>query len=152
MGMKTPNTCRSTAECKHETKNAIAHPETWLADQSASDDTPNTTTRVGHPIKLALSAQCTAVCSAQHIIPSIPFTACVTGQKAISGGHRFSTTGAPWPPMAQMAKLAFTITGINLGPSSNSKRVSTDMAYLPLTVNFHVLNALGRKQRALHFH
>jgi hypothetical protein len=57
-----------------------------------------------------------------------------------------------------MASPAFTITGINLRPSSNNKRVSTDMAYLPATANplivanFHPLNALGREQPALHCH
>jgi hypothetical protein len=43
-------------------------------------------------------------------------------------------------------------------PSSNNKRVSTDMAFLPLTANslaaanFHLRNTLGGKQPALNLH
>ena len=63
IGRNTPNTCCSTAECKHETKNASAQLQTWLAEQSASEaapfgptnDTTETTKRTGQPIRLDVS-------------------------------------------------------------------------------------------------
>jgi hypothetical protein len=144
---------------------ATAQLRTWLAEQFASEAAPfepateiaNTTTRTGQAIRLELSTQCAAICSVEHISASTPFTACVAGPKAISDGHKITTTGAPEPswPAPIMATPAFTSTGINLSPNSNNKRVSTDMAFLPNSLavaNFHLRNALGRKQPVLHFH
>jgi hypothetical protein len=147
MGKKTPNTCSNKLD--------------YLPEQSASDDTTNAATRTGHPSGLEASAQCATGCTAEDASAATPFSACIAGQNAISEGHRFSTTGAPappWLPTPKMASPAFTITGINLSPSSNNQDVWANMAYLPLTAkslvaaNFHLLNALGRKQPLVHFH
>lgn len=169
MGMITANTCCNTAERKHETRNASAQLQIWLAERSASEaapldpssETTSPTTGTGQPINFVPSTPCSAICSIEHISASTSFSACDAGQNAISDEHRFRATGAaepPWAAIPKMAIPAFTIRGIDLTPSSNNKRVWTNMAYLRaaaesvIAANFHLLSALGRQQPALDFH